>query len=191
MNQARPALQQERAGLWMAGSALRKAFFGDTAMAAKQGMAALDLSKDGRCAAFALALAGDSVRSRAQADDLEKRFPEDTSIRFSYLPTIRASLALNHPLPNHGDASKALDLLQTAVPNEFGTPHGYLGALYPIYARGLAYLAARQGAEAATEFQKILDHRRIVVSDLIGALANLQIGRAFALSGDKTKAKAA
>jgi hypothetical protein len=63
--------------------------------------------------------------------------------------------------------------------------------LYPIYVRGDAYLAAHRGAEAATEFQKILNHRGIVVSDPIGALAHLQLGRAFALSGDKTKAKAA
>jgi lipopolysaccharide biosynthesis regulator YciM len=74
-----------------------------------------------------------------------------------------------------------------------GTPrstiHGYFGALYPVYVRGLAYLAARQSTEAAAEFQKILDHRGIVVSDPIGALARLQLGRAFALSGDKTKAK--
>ena len=57
--------------------------------------------------------------------------------------------------------------------------------------RGEAYLAGRQYAEAAAEFQKVLDHRGIVVSDPIGALARLQLGRAFALSGDKTKAKAA
>ena len=68
---------------------------------------------------------------------------------------------------------------------------GFFGALYPIYVRGEAYLAAHQGAEAAAEFQKILDHRGIVVSDPIGALARLQLGRAFALSGDKTKAKTA
>ena len=66
---------------------------------------------------------------------------------------------------------------------------GIFGALYPVYVRGQAYLAAHQGAEAAAEFQKILDHRGIVVSDPIGALAHLQLGRAFALSGDKTKAK--
>jgi Tfp pilus assembly protein PilF len=57
--------------------------------------------------------------------------------------------------------------------------------------RGAAYLAARQGAEAAGEFQKILDHRGVVISDPIGALAHLQLGRAYALSGDKTKAKTA
>ena len=82
-----------------------------------------------------------------------------------------------------------------AVPYELGAPHstihGFFGALYPVYVRGEAYLAAHHGAEAATEFQKILDHRGIVVSDPIGALAHLQLGRAFALSGDKIKAKTA
>jgi eukaryotic-like serine/threonine-protein kinase len=63
--------------------------------------------------------------------------------------------------------------------------------LYPVYVRGEAYLAAHQGAEAATEFQKILDHRGIMVSDPIGALAHLQIGRAYALQGDSAKVKAA
>jgi hypothetical protein len=69
--------------------------------------------------------------------------------------------------------------------------HGFFGALYPIYVRGEARLAAHQGAEAAAEFQKILDHRGIVVSDPIGAQARLQLGRAFALAGDKAKAKTA
>ena len=67
----------------------------------------------------------------------------------------------------------------------------FFGSLYPIYVRGLAYLADQKGAEAAAEFQKILDHRGIVVSDPIGALAHLQLGRALVLSGDKIKAKSA
>jgi eukaryotic-like serine/threonine-protein kinase len=68
-----------------------------------------------------------------------------------------------------------------------------LGAtnFYPAYVRGLAYLAAHQGAEAAAEFQKILGHRGIVICDPVGALAHLQLGRAYALSGDKTKTKSA
>jgi len=70
-------------------------------------------------------------------------------------------------------------------------PFGFFGALYPIYVRGEAYLAAHEGAEAAREFQKILDHRGIVISDPIGALARLQLGRALALSGEKTTAKTA
>ena len=156
-------------------------------------MAALEFSKDREVeygAALALALSGDFSQPRALADDLERRFPENTSIRFSYLPVLRARLALNH-----GEASKAFELLQVAVPHELGVTlssvSGLFGALYPVYVRGEAYLAARQGAEAAAEFQKILDHRGIVVSDPIGALAHLQLGRAWALSGDKTKAKTA
>ena len=67
----------------------------------------------------------------------------------------------------------------------------FIGPFYTVYVRGLAYLAAHQGTEAAVEFQKILDGRTIVVSDPIGALAHLQLGRAFALSEDMTKAKTA
>jgi len=141
-------------------------------------------------AALALAMSGDSSRSRALADDLERNFPEDTSVRFNYLPTVRGLLALNH-----GDPSRAIEVLQAAVPYELGTPRsnlqGYFGALYPVYVRGEAYLAAHQGSEAAHEFQKILDHRGIVVSDPIGALAHLQLARSYAVSGDKTKAKTA
>ncbi len=106
------------------------------------------------------------------------------------MPALRALLALNH-----GEPLKAIEVLQIAGPSELGTPrssmHGYFGSLYPIYVRGTAYLAAHQGTEAAAEFQKILDHRGIVVSDPIGALAHLQLGRALGLSPDKTKAKTA
>ena len=63
--------------------------------------------------------------------------------------------------------------------------------LYPVYVRGEAYLAAHQGSEAAAEFQRILDHRGIVWNSPIGALAHLQLGRAYAMQGDTTKAKAA
>jgi tetratricopeptide (TPR) repeat protein len=63
--------------------------------------------------------------------------------------------------------------------------------MYPVYVRGEAYLAAHQGSEAAAEFQKILDHRGIVLNEPFGALAHLQIGRAYAMQGDTAKAKAA
>src|ERR1019366_733246 len=137
-----------------------------------------------------LALARDSGQSQTPANDLEKRFGEDTGTRFSYLPALRARLALNH-----GEPAKAIELLQIAVPYELGVPrssiHGNFGALYPVYVRGEAYLALHQGAEAAAEFQKILDRRGIVVSDPIGALAHLQLGRACVMSGDNTNAKVA
>jgi tetratricopeptide (TPR) repeat protein len=141
-------------------------------------------------AAFALALAGDLSQSQTIANDLEKRFPEDTEVRFTYLPAIRGLLALNRHEP-----AKAIELLQAAAPYDLGTPlcsaPAFFGVFYTIYVRGLAYLDARQGAEAAAEFRKILDHRSIVISDPIGALAHLQLGKALVLSGDQTKAKAA
>jgi predicted Zn-dependent protease len=156
-------------------------------------MAALELAENREVqygAAFALALSGDSFEAQRLANDLERNFPEDTSVRFNYVPSVRALLALNH-----GDRSQAIEVLQTAAPNELGQPrsaiNGFFGALYPVYVRGEAYMAAQQGAEAVTEFQKILDHRGAVVGDPIGALAQLQLGRAYALSGDQTKAKIA
>src|SRR5271157_2110881 len=185
--------QRERAALYETGAALWEAFLGNATAARQDAMAALELSKARDVeygASLALALSDDSSRSQTLAGDLERRFPEDTSVRSSYMPTLRAVLALDH-----GEPPKAIESLQVAVPNELGAPHssffGFFGTLYPIYVRGLAYLAAHQGAEAATEFQKILDHRGIVVSDPIGALAHLQLGRAYTVSGDKTKAKSA
>lgn len=185
--------QHERASLYEAAAALRESFFGNAVAARQDAKAALELSNardTAYGAAVALALAGDQSRAQKLADDLEKRFPENTSERLSYLPTLRALSALNRREP-----SQAAELLQITSPNELRAPHsslfGIFGALYPIYVRGLAYLAEHQGTSAAEEFQKILNHRGIVVSDPIGALAHLQLGRAFAMSGDKAKAKAA
>jgi tetratricopeptide (TPR) repeat protein len=190
---ARQSAQREKAALWETGSALWEAFFGNAPEARRGAAAALELSKELYVeygAAFGLALSGDSSQSQTLANDLEKRFGEDTGVKYSYLPALRARLALNR-----GEPAKAVELLQIAVPYELGVPrsaiHGNFGALYPIYVRGEAYLAAHRGAEAAGEFQKILDHRGIVISDPIGPLAHLQLGRAFTLSGDKIKAKAA
>jgi hypothetical protein len=117
------------------------------------------------------------------------RFPEDTEVRVTYVPAIRAVLAMNHH-----KATRAVELLQISEPYDLGMPlsgaaPGFFGMFYTVYVRGLAYLAAHQGAEAAAEFQKILDHRAIVVSDPIGALAPLQLGRAFVLSGDTSRAR--
>jgi len=121
--------------------------------------------------------------------DLDKTFPEATIVQFNYLPTLRAKLALNR-----NNASEAIELLRAATPYELGystySRYGWTG-LYPVFVRGEAYLAAHQGNEAAAEFQKILDHRGIVLNKPIGALAHLQIARAYALQGDTAKAKAA
>jgi tetratricopeptide (TPR) repeat protein len=193
VDRALQSAQRETAALFEAGAAVREAFFGIKPAARQSAMAALKLSK-GRDveygAAFALALSGDVSESPKLARDLETRFPEDTAVRFSYVPALRALLALNQ-----GEPAKAVEQLRVAIPYELGTApssfFGFFGTFYPIYLRGEAYLAANRGAEAAAEFQKILDHRAIVFSDPIGALARLQLGRAFALSGDKIKAKAA
>jgi serine/threonine protein kinase len=191
---AERAGEKETAGGYQAEAALREAFFGNAAYARLQAAAALALStgrdvKDG--AALALALAGDAARAQALADDLAKRFPEDTVVQFNYLPTLHAQLALSRT-----DASKAIEVLHAVQQTGIGVRNapyesGSYGALCPVFVRGEAYLAAHQGSEAAAEFQKILDHRGIVLNEPIGALANLQIGRAYAMQGDTAKAKAA
>jgi eukaryotic-like serine/threonine-protein kinase len=185
--------QRGRAALFETGAALWEAFFGKALAAKQSAVAALGISRDRDVeygAAFAQALSGDSSQAQAVASDLERRFPEDTSVKFTYLPAIRALIALNR-----GEPSKAIELLQNGESYDLGTPlcsyPGFFGMLYPVYVRGLSYLAGRQGAEAAAEFQKILNHRGIVVSDPIGALAHLQLGRAYLLQGDTAKAKVA
>jgi tetratricopeptide (TPR) repeat protein len=96
---------------------------------------------------------------------------------------------------NDGKPAKAIDALGIAARYEMGTPassfSGTFGSLYPVYVRGLAYLASRQGSEAAAEFQKIVDHSGIPLSDPVAALAHVQLARALALAGDHGKAKAA
>ena len=136
-----------------------------------------------------MAYAGDEGRAQALTDDLSKRFSESTIVQFNYLPTLRAKRALNK-----GNASDAIQSLQSAMPYELGMTTGMAfgwTALYPVFVRGEAYLATGQGSEAVAEFQKILDHRGTVVNEPIGALAHLRLARAYALTGDTTKARAA
>ena len=188
--------RRERAGLFEAATAVWEAFYGNAAAARQSATRALELGRGGRevdyAAAFALALAGDLPQSRALAEDLAREFPEDTSVQFMYLPTLRALFSLNTPTP---DAAAAIQALQTASRYDLALGRvgfiGRFGGLYPIYVRGLAYLAARQPAEAAAEFQRILDHRSIVLVDPMDAMARLQLARALALSGDTVKAKGA
>jgi eukaryotic-like serine/threonine-protein kinase len=187
---AQHADHRERAALFQTGAAIREALFGNATAARRTAEAALELSKAREVqygVALALAVSGDASRSRTLTDELERRFPENTAVKFNYLPVLRARLALSHREP-----TKALEELRLAAPYERGYPPsadvGSFGALYPVYVRGEAYLAAHQGIQAAAEFQNILDHRGIVVADPIGALARLQLGRAFVLTGDTTQA---
>jgi tetratricopeptide (TPR) repeat protein len=191
------AIQQEdreSAASYRASRAVWEAACGNAAEGRSRAMAALDLSK-GRdvqyAAGLALALSGASSRSEVLAGDLEGRFPEDTFVKFTYVPVLRALAALRRGKPEN-----SVERLQIAIPYELAAnglifPNCYLGGLHSAYVRGDAFLAAHRYPEAAAEFQKILDHRGLVGADPIGALAHLRLGSAFALSGDKTRAKAA
>ena len=184
MESAERAGDKEAAATYSAMAGQREALFGNAAEARRQVGSALGLStaRDVQYPwALVLALVGDAVRARSLADDLGKRFPEDTLVRFVYLPTLHAQILLNR-----NDSSKAIEILRVAIPYELGA-----ASLYPAYQRGEAYLAAHQGNEGAAEFQKVLDHRGIVLNEPIGALAHFQIGRAYAMQGDTAKAKAA
>ena len=168
--------------------ALWEALFGNSAVARKHAVAALALST-GRyiqpIAATALAIAGDATRAQSLASDLQKRFPEDTLLTFVHVPTIRAASEVNRKNP-----LRAIEILQPAISLELGeNDEGF--SLYAVHVRGEAYTALRQGNKAAAEFQKILDHRGIVLNEPIAALAHLQIGRAYVMQGNITKARAA
>jgi hypothetical protein len=137
--------------------------------------------------AIELGLAGDSTPATRLADDLDKRLPEDTIVQFDYLPMIHAAVALHD-----GDADKAIAALAPAVPYELGAASQNLNfLLYPVYLRGEASLAAKQGTAAAAEFQEILDHPGVVLNEPISALARLGLGRAHALARDRDQAKIA
>ncbi len=181
---AQHAEEKETAASYEASAALREALFGHQVEARQRATAALELST-GRDvqykAALALAFTGDAARAQVLANDLSKRYPEDTIAQVELLATLNAQLALIR-----NDATKAIEALQAATPYELGTAAG----LHPIYMRGQAYLAAHDGSKAAGEFQKIIDHRMLALNP-IGALAQLGLARAYALQGDSVKAKVA
>jgi eukaryotic-like serine/threonine-protein kinase len=182
---------RERAAQFAIRAALWEAFFGN-AREAKQGVAAALAMASNReveyGAAIATGLAGDSAQAQALADHLWIEFPEDTSIRFSYLPVIHAIVALRR-----NDPAGAIQALEPAIPYELGAPRGAVtcsfGSLYPILFRGEAYLAAHKGLEAAREYQKLLDHRGTMIGDPVSALAGYGLARSYALSGDTNNAR--
>jgi predicted Zn-dependent protease len=173
-------------------AALREAAFGHHEQArqfANESGKIAPASRDAQVlSALALARAGDATRVQTIIDDLNRRFPVNTIIQSVWLPVIRAQLELSR-----GNASKAVDLLQPAATYELGEGIGSLNfvCILPAYVRGEAYLGAKQGGAAASEFQKLLDHRGLVANCWTGALANLGLARANAFSGDKAKARTA
>src|ERR1019366_3565746 len=149
---AQRADEKETAAGYEAESALREALVGNMNQAKQGAKAALALST-GRdveaVSAIALALAGDSAQAMRMASDLAKRFPEDTIVQFDYLPMIHASVAIQS-----GSGTKAIEALAPTAPYELGSPAQSVAiALYPVYLRGEAYVAAHQGG--AAEFQKL------------------------------------
>lgn len=169
---------------------MREALVGNMDWAKQDAKAAMMLADSRQGDAFsaiALALAGDAAQAARLSDDLRKKFPADTLVQSDYLPMIRAATALRS-----GDAGRAVEALAAAEPYELGyTNPSFTFALYPVYLRGIAYLAEKQGLPAAREFQKILDHSGVVGNAPIGALAHLGLGRSYAISGDGEKAKTA
>jgi serine/threonine protein kinase/tetratricopeptide (TPR) repeat protein len=189
MDSAIRADSKETAALWQVNAALREAEWGDTG-AAKQGVtAALALSR-GRDvkvgAALTLARIGDAPRATALVGELAKSYATNSLLKLYWLPTINAAIALDK-----GNSSQALVYLEASAPYELGTANMSINYLYPAYVRGQAYLLAHDGSAAAAEFQKLLDHRGVVLNFVTGSLAHLQLGRSYAMAGDNAKAKTA
>jgi eukaryotic-like serine/threonine-protein kinase len=180
---------KETAALWQVNAALREAELGNAASAREGVTAALAMSP-GRdvkvAAALALAQNGDVARARALAEELQKSYPANTMLKVYWLPTINAAIEL---CTNR--SSQALKDLEAAAPYELGTTGTYISYLYPAYVRGQAYLQAHNGTAAVAEFQKLLDRTGVVTNFATGALAHLQMGRAYAILGNPIKGKAA
>jgi serine/threonine protein kinase/tetratricopeptide (TPR) repeat protein len=189
-NSAVRADEKETGAIWKANAALREAECGNVAQTKETAQAAMALvpGRDVRAlAALALARAGEASRAEAMADQLAKENPDNTALKFYWLPSIRAAVEINRNNPG-----RAVEILEPAVPYELGEPPQlYLGTLYPAYLRGEAYLQLHKGQEATAEFQKLLDHLGIVLNFPLGALAHLGLARGYALQGDTAKSRTA
>ena len=183
---------KETAAIRQLNSALRETEFGNLERArqeVKAGLAIASARDTQTIGALALACAGDLTHARALADDLQKQFPLNTMLNHYWLPVVRAYLDIRG-----GQPAQALTLLEDARAYDLAYPEPQFsegGLLYPPYVRGQAYLALHQGKEAATEFQKFIDHRTIVANSPLAALARLGLARAYALQGDSAKARSA
>jgi tetratricopeptide (TPR) repeat protein len=183
----------ETAAIYASAAATWEAFVGNASSARQRAVAALGLS-NGRdvtyASGFALALVGDGDRAESLASDLERRFPRDTQVRFTLVPTLRALAAIGRKQP-----AKALDLLQANVRYELAVPNTaynlFFGSLYPVYVRAQAYTSSGQHRQAAAELQKILDHPGLMMGDPAGARARLEKARALARAGDHAGARSA
>ncbi len=192
IDSAREAGKNDAPATYTIASGLREAWFGNKEEAKHRIIGGLKGAPPRDVlylAALGLAYSGEIARAQTIADGLARNYPEDTIVQFNFLPTLRARIALDQ-----GNASAAIQDLKPAAPYELGvstqSPFTWT-ALYPVFVRGEAYLAARQGPEAAAEFEKILDHRGIVLNQPVGALAHLGLARAYVMNGEAAKARAA
>jgi hypothetical protein len=133
--------------------------------------------------AIALARAGDTERARQLADSVDRDFPLDTLEQNYCLPTIRAAIKLREH-----KAAAAIQILQPVLKYDLAMAEPF-NSVYPAYLRGLAYLELGDGAQAAAEFQKLLEHRGIVATSIIGSLSHLQLARAEGMMGDRAAAQ--
>jgi eukaryotic-like serine/threonine-protein kinase len=182
VNSALRTESKENAAIWQTNAAITEAAFGNYAAAKRLVDQAVKLAPTSQGvaleAALASAMAGESGKAESIVRDLDRRFPLDTQVQQLWRPAIEAQIALNRKKPQG-----AIERLKAAGPIELGQIQfvNNLSCLYPVYLRGQAYLAAGQGADAASEFQKILDHGGIVWNCWTGALARLGLARAYAL----------
>lgn len=191
IDSSRAAGQSEAPLTYSITSGLREAWFGNRREALKRVSAGLRARSPRDAlylAALAFAYAGETRQAQVIADDLTKLFPEDTIVQFNFLPTLRAKLALEKADPSTAiaDLKAATDELGVSTHSPFNWT-----AMYPTYVRGEAYLAAHRGPEAVSQFQKILDHRGIVLNQPVAVLAQLGLARAYAVQGDHAKARRA
>ncbi len=135
-------------------------------------------------AAYVFARLGDAARAQKLADDLVKDSPTDTLLNQTFIPLVRANISLQHNQP-----AQALTQLEPSTPYELGVGRGRPFRIMSDW--GEAYRHSHDGAKAAAEFQKILDHRGLDTTSVLYSLAHLGLGRAYALDGDTAKAKAA
>jgi tetratricopeptide (TPR) repeat protein len=189
---ARRGDQKETAALWQLNSSLREAEFGNSERARQETKAGLGIAstRDVQIlAALTLARAGETAKAQAMSEELEKQFPANTALDSYWLPAIRAYIEIQR-----GNAPQALQVLESAAPYDLAFPPPQFeegGLLYPVYARGKAYLLVRRGKEAANEFQKMLDHRGILINSPLASLAHLQLARALSVSHDAAGARKA
>jgi len=191
---------REAAADYLAVGALREAEFCNPDQARKQAASAMKLAPSDAeaqtLASLAFARSGDSKRALTTASVLNMQYPLDSLLNGYWLPTIRAAVELSCQttsaqlsLPHQAD--KAIEILQATSSYELSVPYDPGLKLCSVYVRGEAYLLGHQGSRATNEFQKILDHIGLVQYSPTGALAHLQLGRSYTMTGDIAKAKKA